>query len=286
MIPMASSGSDNVRRNRPSGSGKPLSRSNSFLGTIKNLVTAPLNWFGAHDGSNKEDAKGKRRRLPDSSSTEDVRQDDGSRPKKLRVSSPEKQVDPGYLDPPTSIFKQSTPRHSPSSNPRYPSSVFPAFGRATQQPAHFRHSASPFPPVPEARPLSMGRTMSLDPPYHYGHGRDSSMAILTRDTSLDVPPIRNTMSIGRDVSLPPTRSFQMRPSLTPRPSSSSMVLSRRSRERDPSEPPPVASLMSNPVFLRPPPEAHHNRSMSAQPTVTLGSFLDSQRRVRANALYL
>ena len=281
---MASSGSNNVRRNRPNGSGKPLSRSNSFLGTIKNLVTAPLNWFSASDGSGREEAKGKRRRLPDSNSTEDLRQDDASRSKKMRVSSPDRQVDPGYLDPPTSIFKQSAPRRSPqphslapSGNPRHPSSVFPSFS-ATQQP-QYRHSASPFPPVPETRPLSMARTMSLDPPYQYGHGRDSSMAVLPRDTSLDPPTMRHP-TFGRDVSPAPARSsFRMRSSLTPRPLGSNSTLLQRSRERDPSEPPPVASLMSNPVFVRPPPEAYLHRSMSAQPTITLGSYVDSHRRV-------
>jgi nucleoporin NUP1 len=274
---MSSSTTHISQGNKPYNRRQPIARSKSFLGTIKNLVTAPLTWFASN-----EDIRSKRRRLPQSSPGDDLVEDNVSRSKRPRVNSPDRQVEPGYLDPPETIFRQSGGSHS--MHPSVPSNLhtrsLPVFTPYTQRPSHNRHSVAPPAHKLDSRPMGVSRTMSLDPPYQPGRSRDSTRLHISRDATMDSSSFRHSMSISRDVSMPPAHTpFRMGTSLTPQPSNSNFG-SSLPRDRDPSEPPPVTSLMSNPMFVRAPSDAYQQRSMSVQPTVTLGSIVDSQRSVR------
>ena len=86
-------------------------------------------------------------------------------------------------------------------------------------------------------------------------------------------------TLPRELSLPPTNllssrpSFRMRASMTPQPN----LFASSNIRRDASEPPPITSLMSNPIFVRGPSQASLHRQST--PSITLGSFVDSQRSV-------
>ncbi|KAK7693176.1 hypothetical protein QCA50_002742 [Cerrena zonata] len=93
-------------------------------------------------------------------------------------------------------------------------------------------------------------------------------------------------SIGgpvRDSSKSPSRSrFRMRTSMTPQPSGQNFGPSRKERER--SEPPPLASLATKPMFVKPPTQLS---TVSEEPvrhsTVPLGSVAETRRKVSLNA---
>lgn len=283
MLPTSTSNKSFTQQKRnPPGRKPPVARSSSFLGTIKNIVTAPLAWF-AHD-DDFEDTKGKRRRLEQNGDVGAATEDGISRNKRMRVNSPERE-DQLYLDPPEQIFQQphSAPSGStftqPRSRPSYPApisrstSVTTPSSNVHRLSRNNRHTVSPL-RTSFTQADIISRTMSMDPPTRHSHTRDITMTPY-RDGN------RYSMSVPRDISMSPTRTpFLMRTSLTPQPSGSNFgpPLQQQPREHA-SEPPSIEELMANPMFVRPPPELSHQRNLSREPVITLGSLVDSQRSV-------
>ncbi|KAH7889952.1 hypothetical protein F5I97DRAFT_1800445 [Phlebopus sp. FC_14] len=265
----------------------PLVRTSSFLGTIKTIVSAPLQWFASTDDF--EASKGKRRRLPVASEGTHPGDDSlQSRTKRMRVSSPDRNTKP-YLDPPTSAFKQPrrTPDQSSSGYHRHlsmsPRKILhiPIASTTSNQSPRNRHTVSPRPSGSHLRPEGISRTMSLDPPASNFTSCVQSSATI-QDIREEPSSQRDAMSITRDASMSPVRPLRVRSSLTPQPSGATFgpVVAPR-RERDPNEPPPLAALMSNPMFVKPP--SGLQKSGAAEPVkqMTLGSLLDTQRRDRS-----
>ncbi|KAJ7929329.1 hypothetical protein B0H13DRAFT_1964883 [Mycena leptocephala] len=279
MTPMSSSSSHNTSRRRPAATNaprrRPLARSNSsLLGTIKNIVTAPLAWFApTEDFEDSPDLKGKRRRNPAPHSGSAPDDSEGvPRTKRPRVKSPDNQIqfhpEPqyvapaysqppmGYLDPPVSVFSNN--------NNFYRSNSVNVTAPTLNQ----------FNPSDRS---GLSRTMSIDPPHSsISFSRDTTMNFtpLDRDTSMEPSSfLRKSSSIPRDLSMPlpaARSSFRMRTSLTPQPA----------QPREASEPPPLSSLAQKPVFVRPPPDSHQRLS-SQSSSSTLGSLVESRRSTRS-----
>ncbi|KAI0822607.1 hypothetical protein BC628DRAFT_1326860 [Trametes gibbosa] len=267
------------RRRSPRGQ---LARSGSLLGTLKNIVTAPLAWFSSQPEFT--DVAGKRRRNPGALDRDEDAYAEEDRPsaKRKRVDSPETISVPlrqptrttqGYLDVPEGLIaKKSTPRQrltAPASHARS-SSFAPSFSVPAMHNADLtRRTASPTISVSYSQPVAVQRTQSMDPPVY----RPIS---LSRDASMEggLPG-----STSRDVTMSPSRRhtpFQLRArhSLTPQPSGQTFGPTPQHKGRDASEPPPLASLMSHPVFVKPPLELQH--AHPEQPVTTLGSLAESK----------
>lgn len=272
---------------RRSGKAKTLTRSSSLLGTLKNIVTAPLAWFGSNDDF--EDNVGKRGR--NAAIEIDARDiDEGSRTaKRKRVHSPSPQLqyqpqyqppprsNSGYLDPPAiytngSFGGSGSSRHltaharASSLAPPTPQAPSPRFDRHTHSPVAV---SSYVPPVmiPRANPVNLPRRGDLS--------RDSSMNSLpiSRDVSMDhidVGPPEIPMS-------PSHFSFRMRTTATPQPLNQGFG---PSLQRNISEPPPLDALMSHPIFVRPPIEVESSPKPAHPPPVTLGAIVGTPRAVR------
>ena len=258
-----------------------LARSGSLFGTLKNIVTAPLAWLSSQDDF--EDTPGKRRRNVKAVEHEEGSDsDDRPSAKRKRVDSPEPQSAPirqptrpvtqGYLDVPENLIpKQTVPRQrltAPASHVRS-SSFTPSLSvPAIQEAFPARRTASPAMTASYSQPAAIQRTQSMDPPAY----RPIS---LSRDVSME-DGIAG--SAPRDVTMSPTRktAFQLRPrnSLTPQPSGQGFGPLPQQRGRDASEPPPLAALISNPVFVKPPPQTQ--QSQVEQPLTTLGSLAESK----------
>ncbi|KAH7909137.1 hypothetical protein BJ138DRAFT_263226 [Hygrophoropsis aurantiaca] len=283
-----------LRIQRNQNQALPVARTNSFLGTIKNFVTAPLQWFATND-DDFEDTKGKRRRLPNSSAQ--PREDESGekvRNKRMRVKSPDRYPQP-YLDPPGSAFKQhrqASGQSTKSQRPTFASSrktLRVSAGPPLHQSPRARHTLSPHPSGSHLRPQSVSRTMSLDPPtgltFSMAHNRVQPAPTM-QDLTAEPTISRDSMSVSRDispdVSMSPGRPLQMRTSLTPQPTSASFgpVLPPR-RERDPNDPPSLTTLMSNPIFVKPPPGLGRQASTDLSRQTTLGSLIESQRSSRS-----
>lgn len=247
------------------------------MSTIKNIVTAPLSWFAANEEF--EDTPGKRRRAV----PRDGLQQESRTVKRQRLRSPSP-LPPtqGYLDPPHLLFQSPTKLDSRSQAPTQSTAFSPSVSiniptNSQQLQQHLgRHTYSPIPTTSYSQ-HHLPRTMSMDPP---------QPQILARDPTLVPLPYsreHSIASVSRDHSMGPTRtSFRMRTTLSPLPSGNEFGPKPRQRERDPSEPPPLTALMSNPIFVKPPPDAHPmQRSLSAQPTTTLGSLAQIRRPTRS-----
>ncbi|KAF9228763.1 hypothetical protein BS17DRAFT_812720 [Gyrodon lividus] len=263
----------------------PLARSNSFFGTIKNIVTAPFNWLASSEDE-FEDAKGKRRRFPVTSDQGRLEDDTPQRrAKRMRVSSPDRDTQP-YLDPPRSAFKQlrQTSHQPGSGHPRHLSKSprkslhIPAASATTNQSPRNRHTLSPYPSGSHLKPPGITRTMSLDPPSHSSLSSRIQPAPTMQDLQQESNHKRDSMSVSSDVSMSP-RHLRVRSSLTPQPSCGSFgpIVPPR-RERDPNEPPPLTTLMSNPMFVKPPPGLQKQSSAEPGKQLTLGSLMETQRK--------
>ncbi|KAH0830287.1 hypothetical protein J3R83DRAFT_1652 [Lanmaoa asiatica] len=264
-----------------------LARSNSFFGTIKNIVTAPFTWFGGSEDE-FEDTKGKRRRLPVAS--EDTHMEDESLPsraKRMRVSSPDRVTQP-YLDPPGSAFTQPrrTLDHSTFGTvrdvTRSPRKMLHIPSTSNQSPRN-RRTASPLPSGSHLRPQGLTRTMSLDPPSRSSFSSRIQAAPTIPDLQSEPNHAGDSMTTSRDVSMSPRR-LRVRSSLTPQPSATGfgpVVPPRRERGLD--EPPPLTALMSNPMFVKPPPAIQKQVAAEPPKQLTLGNLIDSQRTARAPA---
>lgn len=287
MLPTSTSNRSYTQQKRQqNGRRPPVARSSSFLGTLKNIVTAPLSWF-AQDDDDFEDTKGKRRRLGAYGDAGIANVDGGSRNKRMRVGSPERQQDkPGYLDPPRKLFQQphSAPPGpafgQPPVLPSYPSLINRSTSVTT--PSHTvqrlpsrnnRHTVSPL-RTSFTQADIISRTMSMDPPVRQSLTRDITMTP-SRDASS-----RYSMPMPRDASVSPTHSpFRMRTSLTPQPSGSTFGPSLCQHREHASEPPTLEELMANPKFVRPPLSEPSHQLTKSDSTITLGSLVDSQRNV-------
>lgn len=257
-----------------------LGRKNSFFGAIKNIVTAPLSWFGgSEEDFDDSDARGKRRRLPNASekTRDDSDSDSEQRSKRMRMGSPNRDKQP-YLDPPRSAFRQ---HHKTSEGARIQNylHVSPSPRKALRVPTvtpRNRRTLSPYPSGSQLKAQPSVRTMSLDPPS--GLGYSSSPARLQPvPTMQDLTEEKDAMSISREPSM---SNLRMRTSVTPQPSGSDFGPVIPRRERDPTEPPPLTTLMSNPMFVKPPPGLQKSNTAEMTRQATLGSLLDSQRKVR------
>ncbi|KAL1947565.1 hypothetical protein VTO73DRAFT_13289 [Trametes versicolor] len=243
------------------------------------MITAPLTWFSSQP--ELEDAGSKRRRIPDPvDRDEDAYDDDRPTAKRKRVDSPEPappqptqptRTNQGYLDIPEGFIpRQSVSRarlKAPAMQARA-SSFAPSVSVPVMENVYLaRRTASPTISASFSQPVAIQRTQSMDPPAY----RPIS---LSRDVSMEggLPG-----SATRDVTMSPTRntSFQLRSrhSLTPQPSGQSFGPAPQQKGRDASEPPPLASLISKPMFVRPPPQLQ--QTYVDQPT-TLGSLAESK----------
>ncbi|CAA7267989.1 unnamed protein product [Cyclocybe aegerita] len=263
----SSSNSEHHRQQRPA----PLARHNSsFLGTIKNIVTAPLTWFAHQDD---DASSGKRRRPVENVLTEpalefvpnghptsgdDEEVDDATRrSKRMRLYSPPRTTQ-HYLDPPAAALQRShPPPRRTSVVPRASSAVLPSTRGSRATPSPLRHHG-------------VARTMSIDPPTLGLRRETSSSAFNFGPSASDMDMVVDST---KDVSMPPSPlsprpSFRMRSSLTPQP--------QFAPSRHISEPPPLNALMSNPVFIHPPAPIH-----DPAPAPTLGSLAESQRTARS-----
>lgn len=258
----------------------PLARSNSFFGAIKNIVTAPFAWFAGSEDE-FEDTKGKRRRLQ--VGPEDTHMADESVPsraKRMRVSSPDRHTQP-YLDPPRSAFAQ--PRRTPTSGAvrditSSPRKTLHIPSTSNQSPRN-RRTLSPHPSRSHLKPEGVTRTMSLDPPSRSSFSSRISAVPTIPDLQSEPNHAGDSTSASRDVSMSPRR-LRVRSSLTPQPSGAGFgpVVPPR-RERGPDEPPALTALMSNPMFVKPPPVVQKQGAAEPQKQLTLGTLIDSQRSV-------
>ena len=195
---------------------KLVRHNSSFLGTIKNLVTAPLTWFGNQDD---EFTSGKRRRPVQQAPTEPMLSTDEEtrRSKRMRLHSPPQ------------------PARRTSAIPRASSAVLPSrVNRSTLSP--LRHSIS--------------RTMSIDPPtrensFNFVNGMDISM-----DTIHDLPPLSPKPSFRMRSSLTPqpqltSRHISEPPTLNAFISSHPVFIHPPSVPHDPSPAPTLGSLVES-----------------------------------------
>ncbi|KAI0371758.1 hypothetical protein BV20DRAFT_161850 [Pilatotrama ljubarskyi] len=277
---LAARDSPRTRHARRRATHSPLSRTGSLLGALKNIVTAPLAWLSSQDDF--EDVQGKRRRHPNAPDRdEDSFDDERPTAKRKRVDSPEPAPAPlhqpmrtaqGYLDVPEDLIpKHTVPRQrltAPAQHGRS-SSFAPSFSVPAMHDANLaRRTASPTISTSFSQPSAIQRTQSMDPPAYRAIS-------LSRDVSMEGGL---SGSATRDVTMSPTRRdpFQLRSrtSLTPQPSGQTFGPTPQHKGRDASEPPPLASLMSNPVFVKPPPQFQH--AQLEQPVTTLGSLAESK----------
>lgn len=255
-------------RTKPYTRRQPPPRSGSILATIRNIVTAPLSWFSTTDEF--EDTPGKRRRVLVPQLNADAL-DEHRSVKRQKVASPPPQPQ-GYLDPPPAMFRPH-----------------PRSGSASQDPTAFP-SASMNVNTQKSRPDKFGRhSLAVNIWSRRDHSREVSMddlpnRLIARDATMIPLPVSREASLSsvpRESSVGPVRApFRMRTTLSPIPVGSDYGPNPRRRERDPSEPPPLTALMSNPIFVKPPPnQPPTHRSQSAQPTTTLGALTQTSRTV-------
>ena len=275
----SSSGSPSSQRRTPLKKRQPLTRSNSsLLGTIKNIVTAPLTWFASTDDfEDSKHIKGKRRRAAAPQNGPLAEHDAWSTPnKRMRMHSPPRDLQQlhhppsdhsyGYLDPPTSVFQQQHNQPNFFNQPTTAPSVSVSIPVPTMQPYEpLRNNTL-------IRASNLSRTMSIDPPSRpisCSSAMASTLAPLNFDGSTETfaNPVRHPT---RDLSMPPLSarpSFRMRTSMTPQPQ----------LQKEVSEPPSLNTLVINPKFVRGP--STHAAELH-QPSATLGSLVDSVRSVR------
>jgi nucleoporin NUP1 len=270
-------------RQKPYARKQSSPRPGSIMSTIKSIVTAPLSWFAGN--TEFEDTPGKRRRLAVPNSPRDGIQQEPRVAKRQRVASPSPEPVQGYLDPPQFLFN-STPKsdlrpQGTQSSAFSPVSlnIPPNFQEKRQQ--HHqqdrleRHAHSSIQPISYPQPELLRKDYTDLPPHQRPIARDPSMVSLPQSRE------HSSVSVSRDHSVGPARTpFRIRTTLSPHPSGAEYGPKPHRRERDPSAPPPLTALMSNPIFVKPPPDVCPiQRSLSAQPTVTLGSLTQSQRPV-------
>ncbi|KAI0721510.1 hypothetical protein C8T65DRAFT_199451 [Cerioporus squamosus] len=257
-----------------------LIRPGSIFGTIKNIVTAPLAWLTSYE--DQENVSGKRGRNNDAIlEDEGTYHEDQPSAKRKRVESPQPSPPPqrptrttqGYLDVPENFLSRHAGgrqrQTAPVGHNRSMSLVTSLNAPAPSGSHPAGRTASPAVMTSYMPPSMVQRTQSMDPPAY-------RPTPLSRDVSMEEGQFG---SFGRDVTMSPSRHtpFQLRPrnSLTPQPSGQTFGPTPRQKERDVSEPPPLAALITKPVFVKPPPQQHQ----AEQPVTTLGSLAESKGRI-------
>lgn len=232
-----------------------VSRSGSILGTIKNTVAASLSWLVSKEEPFED--LGKRRRS--NNAPRDYSDDDAEETrqavKRMRVDSPGLSVQQnqnpssGYLDPPSSTIRRNKP----------------SIERARDEEMGFKRHSMTYGTLPS----SLSRTM--EPPSNYATQRRDP-AQLHRFPSLAASTRSFTSGTRDSPDKPPALPFKLRTSLTPKPSNMPL-------RREASAPPPIASLRSKPIFVKPPPEEIVNQKR-AERTLSLGTLAEYSRSVR------
>ncbi|KAI0340664.1 hypothetical protein BDW22DRAFT_393447 [Trametopsis cervina] len=258
--------------------GNMVSRSNSFIGTIKSILPTKLPWFGS--SGNQADAPSKRKQVEERPESEEGARSnkrqrvDESLTEARKLPDPQSRVPQSasaYLDPPTNAFGSAKPVRVPRASPLHVRSSSAAPSRSRS-----RMNMSPGLVGARAQAMRMTRTQSMDPPSRY---RSTSYR-----PALSPMPISRDASMedltGNDSPTSPNRPFRMRTSLTPALAEQEFGPHPTRRERDGSEPPPLAVLIENPVFVKAPSEApRHSTPMARQGSLTLGAVVDAQRQV-------
>lgn len=302
MLPVRSERRPLQRRLRQNGfkrTGQPA-RTGSILSTIRNIVSAPFSWFNHSD--QLEDFSAKRRRSPgfhEGTHEYDFDSDnEGSRPKKMRVDSPVKTS--GYLDPPEKVFPttrpnveasrfgapsyldkhglansidnvENTPPNELVAKPKPEQPLFSSTSQAQRPLPSFierQHS-----PMKGSKTLNLPRHMSIDPIQRDKTLSREPTSLSIRDMSMDLAASSFATTVSTSVDGPPA-PFRLRTSLTPQPSPT------KASRREASAPPPLAVLMANPIFVKPPPDVKKARKLEDQKTISLGTLAEFHRSVR------
>ncbi|KAH9925241.1 uncharacterized protein B0H18DRAFT_381749 [Fomitopsis serialis] len=257
MLPGTPSRTPNRRDLRRRGRRSPVARSSSILGSLKSFITTPLSWFTSQEDLQEdfEDTPGKRRRNPEAAERDDREHEEGEgRAKRQRVHSPEPEPEPpqqrrrllseqpvaGYLDVPEGLIPQHDALPRLSMGHARSSSLATAPPRSSAVRLD-RHSLSPLAGPSYVQPLSIARTMSMDPPTGY------RPRALSRDVSMGV-------ASAREATMTPSRTpFQVRPrtSMTPQPCGQGFGPAVPRLHRDTSEPPPLETSCRPPNSSRP-----------------------------------
>lgn len=267
-----------------SRSTRTVSRSGSLLGTIKGLWPAKLfGWSG-----DSPDTPGKRKGVEESYEAEEgqrssKRQRVGGSPVRETTQPQVPQRQPlqlaplptsasGYLEPPGNFFGPTNAAAASRQGGHVRATSLAPSTRPLQATGSLRGLTAG--PSTGAQPL--GRTMSMDPPNRYrpNYGASKPMP-LSRDVSMD------DGSFEKALSTSPTLPFRMRTSLTPQPSGVAFGPEPPRRERNGSEPPPLAQLIDKPVFVKAPSETPRPKPSTSQAPATLGALAEAQRTVRS-----
>jgi nucleoporin NUP1 len=281
-----------LRRKKPSHHTRrpPPSRSISMFSSLKSLVTSPFSWFAndTTDSFESEDTPGKRKLVHNLSNPYENEGDQQGIPsayraKRIRLDSPERVATPPvsrpgprpYLDPPTPAFQPST--HSRTHAPKPARPYVPSNNNndiPIPLPDTSRLNSLSFRLAPRTQTAPTARTMSMDPP--------KATRPSAQELSLVVPISRH---VSMEYSPSPTAQpanppFRMRSALTPQPGAPLYGPNPQRRERNPSEPPPLTTLIENPIFVKPPPPPPEQRRVSDDSSpVTLGSLVGAQKSV-------
>lgn len=272
-----------------------LNRSHSLFGTLKSIVSSSIPWFGS--SGDISDVQGKRKAAP--VERDEPEEEVEHRNKRKRVHSPEAEVQQrdggiqarskplvqpqsqgscaGYLDPPLASFKcqpsQVNGGLRPNGGHARASSLAVLDRVSSSNGAYGRRTASPG-RSGYATTNGISRTQSMDPP-----PRRRTAGVAPQPISRDA-----SMEDFRDKSRSPSsRPFRMRTSMTPQPTGLVFGPNPSRRERDPSEPPPLAALIENPIFVKAPSQPPPDREEVVRPpSITLGNVAEVQRAVRVD----
>lgn len=261
-----------------------VSRSNSFLGTIKSILPSKLPWFGS--SGDQADTPTKRKQVEEQPE-EDEEEGRGAKRQRVEESLGEGRrvsgsIQPripasqsGYLDPPQSAFGGTSSVKVPRASPlqaRASSAAPPS--RHQREGSRSRMALSPGLGGRVNQAKRIARTQSMDPPTRYrspSYRPVLSPVPMTREVSME--DVSN-----REASSSPSRPFRMRTSLTPQLPDQAFGPARK--ERDTSEPPPLSALIDKPMFVRAPPEtARQATPLARQGSLTLGNVAEAQRMV-------
>lgn len=268
-----------------SGPLYPVTRSRSFFGSLKSLLPSRI-WGGESGG--QTDTPGKRkgvdeayeaeggqrsskRQKVDSSPVREITRLQSTQRQQLQLQ-PARTAAMGYLEPPDGFFGpvNTAGVHRQPGHARA-SSLAPLPRRPTNG------SVRMLSPVAGVQGRSFTRTQSMDPPNRYRpvFGAAPKAIPLSRDVSMD------DGSFSKGLSVSPTQQpFRMRTSLTPQPNGQAFGPEPVRRERNESEPPPLAQLIDRPMFIKAPSEAAVPKSAARQTPNTLGALVEAQRTVR------
>ncbi|GJE86801.1 hypothetical protein PsYK624_028840 [Phanerochaete sordida] len=267
-----------------SRSTRTVSRSGSFLGTIKGLWPAKLfGWSG-----DSPDTPGKRKGVEESYEAEEGQRSSkrprvGGSPVRETIQPQVPQRQPlqlaplptsasGYLEPPGNFFGPTKAAAASRQGGHVRATSLAPSTRPLQASGSMRGLTA----GPSAGAQPLGRTMSMDPPNRYrpNYGAPKPMP-LSRDVSMDDGSFEKTLSRS------PTLPFRMRTSLTPQPSGVAFGPEPPRRERNGSEPPPLAQLIDKPVFVKAPSETPPSKPSTSQAQATLGALAEAKRTGKA-----